>query len=108
MISRADSQAGDGTISQVMFSWPSLTKVLSVWSVATFFACVAYVLHARSLPPGDLAIASTLEFQAMMSFIIVALPSGVCLLFFLAVGALMKGWVTKSRCGDSDAAGIDK
>ncbi|SEK98804.1 hypothetical protein SAMN05518845_10410 [Variovorax sp. YR750] len=44
----------------------------------------------------------------MMSFIIVALPSGVCLLFFLAVGALMKGWVTKSRCGDSDAAGIDK
>jgi len=39
-----------------------------------------------------------------MSFVIVALPSGVCLLFLLAVGALLKGW---ARRGDSHAANTD-
>ncbi len=73
-----------------MSSWPSLTKVLSVWCAATFSACVVYVLYAKTLPPDELVMANTLEFQVMKSFVFVALPSGFCLLFFLALGALVK------------------
>ncbi len=82
-----------------MSSWPSLTKVLPVWGAATFCACVVYVLYAKTLPPDELVMANTPEIQAMMSFIFVALPSGFCLLFFLAVGALVKGRAAGRRRG---------
>ena len=90
-----------------MSSWPSLTKVLFVWSAATSFACVVYVLYARTLPRDELVMANTLEFQAMMSVIVVALPSGFCLLFFLTVGALVKGWAARHEGGKRQASDTD-
>jgi TRAP-type C4-dicarboxylate transport system permease small subunit len=93
----------------MLVSAPSrLTKVLSLWGAATFFACVVYVLYAKTLPPDELVMANTLEFQAMMSFIFVALPSGFCLLSFLAVGALIKGRAAGRRREKGHASDIGK
>jgi TRAP-type C4-dicarboxylate transport system permease small subunit len=75
---------------------------------SNLFACVVYVLYAKTLPPDELVMANTLEFQAIMSFIFVALPSGFCLLFFLAVGALVKGRAAGRRRGKGHAFDIGK
>ena len=80
-----------------MRTWPTLKRVLLVWGIGTALACVAFVLYAQTLPRDELVVANTLSFQAMMSVIVVAIPSGIGLLCFLLVGALVKGWATRHK-----------
>lgn len=71
--------------------WPSLSKLLFAWGIGTLLACSAYVLYSLSLPPDELLMANTLEFQALMSIVFVALPSIFCLFVGLLAGAVLKG-----------------
>lgn len=80
-----------------MKRWPSLTRVLSWWSLVTAAAwgAVVWVLHLS--PPDEFVeefdAAGSLADHAVIGALVVGLPSVTFLFLLLFIGAIAKRWL---------------
>jgi hypothetical protein len=81
----------------------SLRKVIAAWGVLTLVFCTVAFIYSRSLPPDELVMANSIGFRALISVLVIGIPSLIGLFIYLFFGSLVRSLLRSNTAMNSDS-----